>query len=174
MFYLTVHDLVWINAGFCGPDVPFDYERLEACMAAQYGYGDSRDLLGQAAAFAETCLRSDTFREGNLRTGLAAVGMFLQANGAPLQPQDQVEEVVRKVRSGESSGEALVEALVSSETFARLNSEDVLPQPLSPSPAVLPSLRESVHDVLANALQRLEPHDGEIPNWHSSPYLHRD
>ena len=44
MEYLTVHDLVWINNTVTGEVNPYDYVTLEACMAAQYRYGNSQEI----------------------------------------------------------------------------------------------------------------------------------
>ena len=174
MFYLTVHDLVWLNSLFAGDHVPFDYERLEACMAAQYGYGYSRDLLGQAAAFAEAMLRKNPFREGNLRSGLVAVSVFLSGNGIELAPRPSVADAVRAVHRNEADGEALLKALIPGAVVASDESKTVAVQPVGPSPSALRTLTDDARALLAGSLSALEAEDGPVPGWQSSPYLHRD
>ncbi len=101
LHYLAVHDLVWINTTITGMTLPFDYEKLEACMAAQYNYGESLDVPGQAANFLSTFLRKRPFAFGNVRTGFIATVAFLTANQYALTADDaRAAEIVRAVDSG--------------------------------------------------------------------------
>lgn len=172
MFYLTVHDLVWLNSVFCGPDVPHDYERLEAAMAAQYGYGDSRDVLNQAASFAEKMIGSAPFREGNLRTGLLAVSVFLAGNGLPLHASDGVAQAVREIATSSGDGHVLLSRLLPAPLLAP---EAAPPATTAtPAPSVVRSLARAARNAIGGALAELESEDGPVPGWHASPYLHRD
>jgi len=89
MEYLTTHDLVWINNVVTGAVNPFNYVPLEAAMASQYGYGDSRDVEGQAANFLEHLLFTSPFAGGNRRTAFIATLTFLNANGYATKVGDQ-------------------------------------------------------------------------------------
>src|SRR5438105_9699553 len=88
MQYLSVHDLVWINGTIMGTTVDFDYQRLEAAMAAQYSYGVSTNTPEQAANLLEAMVAKKPFDYGNLRTGFVATAAFLDANGYALKPGD--------------------------------------------------------------------------------------
>ena len=89
LHYLSVHDIVWINSTLTGETVAFDYEKLEAAMAAQYSYGDSTDVSGQAANLLASFTLKPPFAYGNLRTAFVAVTTFLNANGYALQVDDE-------------------------------------------------------------------------------------
>ena len=100
--YLSVHDIVWISATITGETVAFDYEKLEAAMAAQYSYGDSTDVQNQAANFLASFVLKPPFAYGNLRSAFVAVTTFLNANGFSLQVGDvEAANVVRAVSRGE-------------------------------------------------------------------------
>ncbi len=112
MHYLSVHDLCWINATVVGKTLPFDYERLEAAMAAQYGYGDSRETATQAANFLEALLLCPPFAYGNRRTAFIAVVTFLNANGYALQVEDaEAADVVSRVASRSLSPQEAIQTL---------------------------------------------------------------
>lgn len=81
MEYLTTHDLVWINTAITGKVNPYNYVTLEAAQAGQYSYGDSHDVLAQAANLLERLLETRPFSEGNVRTAFIATLSFLNANG---------------------------------------------------------------------------------------------
>src|SRR5437588_8304574 len=89
MHYLSVHDLVWINSTVTGKTLPYDYQTLEAAMAAQYSYGDSRDTVAQAASLLGSFLTGPPFQYGNLRTAFIATAAFLTANGYGLQVNEE-------------------------------------------------------------------------------------
>ena len=109
LHYLAVHDLVWINNTVTGETLPFDYENLEACMAAQYGFGVSLDAAGQAANFLSTTLRLRPFAWGNVRTAFIATLTFLTANKFTMTAEDrQAGSVVRLVAEGSLSADEAV------------------------------------------------------------------
>ena len=100
MHYLSVHDIVWINSTITGKSLPFDYEKLEAAMAAQYSYGDSTNVPVQSANLLSTLVHSPSFAYGNQRTAFIAVTTFLNANGYALQVDDsQAADLIRDVAS---------------------------------------------------------------------------
>jgi prophage maintenance system killer protein len=88
LHYLSVHDIVWINSTITGETLPFDYEKLEAAMAAQYNYGDSNNVEEQAANFLASFILKPPFAYGNLRSAFVAVTTFLNANGYALRLGD--------------------------------------------------------------------------------------
>jgi prophage maintenance system killer protein len=88
MRYLSVHDLLWVNQCVIGTTPAFEYEKLEACVAAQYGYGASREPSEHAECFLAALLTQRPFAAGNRRAALAATATFLVANGMALLPQD--------------------------------------------------------------------------------------
>jgi death-on-curing family protein len=110
--YLSVHDFVWINSTITGKTVPFDYESLEASMAAQYSYGESNDALGQAANMLETMLTKRPFESGNVRTAFIATVTFLTANKYELQLHDkEAVDILKRTSRGELPASAAVTAL---------------------------------------------------------------
>jgi hypothetical protein len=170
--YLTVHDIVWINAQICGEGVPFDYERLEAGMAAQYAYGDSRNVDAQAARFVERMLRTAPFREGNLCTGLLCTAVFLMANGRTIAATTSaLADTVRQVADGSCDGSGLLDRLVAGGHDATGGGGVAS---LSEADVSLRALAFSAMQSLAESLEKLTPHDGAVHGWSSSPYLHRD
>ena len=100
--YLSVHDLVWIHSVLAGEPVPFDYERLESCMAAQYGYGDSTDVEGQSRALLRRCLLARPFERSNRPFAAAAFLAFLAANGRELTLTDEeLVSAIQRLEAGE-------------------------------------------------------------------------
>lgn len=93
MEYLTTHDIAWINTVVTGEVLPFNYIALESAMAGQYRYGNSHDVLAQAATFLRRLLFSPPFAKGNRRTALIATLTFLNRNGYRTAVAD--EELVR-------------------------------------------------------------------------------
>src|SRR5688572_19158478 len=101
LLYLSVHDIVWINATILGVTVPFDYEKLEAAMAAQYSYGDSTNVSLQAANVLASFILKPPFAAGNRRTAFVAVATFLNANGYALQADDkEAAAIVQRLDRG--------------------------------------------------------------------------
>ncbi|HZP80850.1 MAG TPA: type II toxin-antitoxin system death-on-curing family toxin [Chthonomonadaceae bacterium] len=106
--YLTVHDLVWINTTVTGRVNPYDWVTLEAAMAAQYRYGESQDVPGQAASLLQSLLFKPPFASGNRRTAFIAALTFLNANGYATKVQDReaadiVLSVIRRERTPEQA-----------------------------------------------------------------------
>ncbi|MDE2127159.1 MAG: hypothetical protein KGJ62_11260 [Armatimonadetes bacterium] len=79
--YLTTHDITWINTTVTGRPNHFDWVKLEAAMAAQYQYGETRDIVDQAAGLLNALLLQPPWRVGRRRTALIAITTFLTANG---------------------------------------------------------------------------------------------
>ena len=121
LHYLSVHDIVWINTTLTGETVPFDYEKLEAAMAAQYSYGDSTDVAAQAANFLASFDIKPPFAYGNVRTAFVAVTTFLLANGFTLQVDDAgASEAMSAAASGDASAaETIAKLAKPSETALR-------------------------------------------------------
>jgi prophage maintenance system killer protein len=112
MHYLSVHDLVWINNTVAGRTLAFNYETLEAAMAAQYGYGDSTNVPVQAANLLSTLALDKPFELGNRRTAFIATAAFLNANGYALKVDDATADgIIRDVASGSLTGIQAIEAL---------------------------------------------------------------
>jgi prophage maintenance system killer protein len=119
LHYLSVHDIVWINSTITGETVPFDYEKLEAAMAAQYSYGDSTDVQGQAANFLASFVLKPPFAYGNLRSAFVAVTTFLNANGYALQVGgEEAAAIVRSTANGECTAAEAVGKLAQSAQIA--------------------------------------------------------
>lgn len=89
MTYLSVHDLVWIHETATGTSVPYNYERLEAAMGAQYSYGQCTDPLTPSAFLFEKLAYGQPFRYGNHRTAFIATAVFLIANGYRIKCSDE-------------------------------------------------------------------------------------
>lgn len=104
MEYLTVHDLVWINNTLTGKVNPYDYVTLEACMAAQYRYGNSQDVALQAAALVEKLLAKQPFGTGNLSTALIALLTFLNANSyVTTATEEQLANTIHALVGGQTT-----------------------------------------------------------------------
>lgn len=112
MEYLTTHDLVWINNVVTGAVNPFNYVPLEAAIASQYGYGDSRDVEGQAANFLDHLLSTAPFASGNRRTAFIALLTFLNANGyATKQGDPDAVQTVQSVAQRQRTPQEAIDAL---------------------------------------------------------------
>lgn len=112
MRYMSVHDLVWIDSVVTGVAPEFQHDNAEACMAAQYGYGNSTDVLGQASALLDTLIRVRPFDQGNVRTAYVATIAFLMMNGRRLRlAPAELAEAVARVASGEQDASAAVEVI---------------------------------------------------------------
>ena len=99
--YLTVHDLVWINNVVTGKVNRFDYVTLEEAMAAQYQYGNSTEVLVQAANLLNSLLKKPPFTDGNRRTAFIAMNTFLNANGfATVIDDSSAANLIQSVASG--------------------------------------------------------------------------
>lgn len=148
MEYLTVHDFVWINNAITGKVNPYDYFALEACMAAQYCYGDSNNVPTQAAELLSKLLRANPFESGNQRTALISVLSFLNANGyATVQGEAELADAIRAVATG---------SLSVSEAIASLAAPASAPLATTLALRRLITLECNTH---AGALQRLADGD---------------
>ncbi len=88
LHYLTVQDILWINLQATKKVQHFSYARLEEATFYQYAYGDSNELLGQAARFLAGFVRMRPLDAGVEATALLAVATFLRINGACLDIED--------------------------------------------------------------------------------------
>jgi prophage maintenance system killer protein len=86
--YLTVQDVLWINLQATGKPQEFDYNKLEEATFYQYAYGESKDLVAQAARFLTGFLKKQPLVAGNEATGLVACLAFLKANHIVLEIAD--------------------------------------------------------------------------------------
>jgi len=112
MEYLTTHDLVWINNIVTGRVLPYDYVTLEAAMAGQYSYGESRSTLDQAGKLLDRILRNAPFAHGNRRTALIATLTFLNANGYATKSTDRdAADVIFALEQGATTAPLAMEAL---------------------------------------------------------------
>lgn len=110
--YMTTHDIVWINTTVTGRVNDFDYVMLEAAMAAQYRYGCSRDVTGQAAEFMAQMVAHPPFLGGNLRTAFIATLTFLNANGYATKVDDrQAAQLIAELKRGAQNAGAVIAAL---------------------------------------------------------------
>ena len=101
MEYLTTHDLVWINNALTGAVSSYNYVTLEAAMAGQYRYGDSKDTLEQAATLLRRLLDTAPFQKANRRTAFIALLSFLNANGYATRLNDSdAAALLRDVAEG--------------------------------------------------------------------------
>ena len=80
LHYLTVQDILWINLQVTGKVNNFTYAELEEATFYQYGYGDSDELLAQAARFVKGFLAKKPLSAGNKPTAFLAAATFLRIN----------------------------------------------------------------------------------------------
>jgi death-on-curing family protein len=117
MEYLTTHDLVWINTTITGSAEPYNYVTLEAAMAGQYSYGESRDVPTQAANLFSCLLFKAPFAAGNIRTALVAALTFLNANGYSIRVADtEAADIVKAVAGRRiTPAQAVIDLCIPSE-----------------------------------------------------------
>ncbi len=173
MFYLSVHDLVWINSLIAGDGVPFDYELLEEAIAAQYGYGDSTDVLTQAADFVQAIAVGRPFERGNIRTALIALSVYLEGNGRRVNLDGaSAPQAIRELASGTKAAAEVVELLLADGSGATLRRAPVVAGDVH---AVMS--RTTVLNLLdraGSALDALAEHDHPVTDRRFRPELHRD
>ncbi len=96
---------------FGGPEGIRDLGLLESALARainKFGYGE-RELANLAAAYAFGIAPNRPFVDGNKRTALAAMIVFLGLNGFDLDaPPEQATAIVLGLAAGEIAEEALV------------------------------------------------------------------
>jgi prophage maintenance system killer protein len=111
MRYLSVHDLLWVNRTVTGAVLSFDFETLEACVAAQYDYGAVRGVAENAASLLADLLKHRPVAYGNRRTALLATAAFLLANGASLRDSTgTLADLLQRCQQGEIGSGDVVEA----------------------------------------------------------------
>lgn len=88
LHYLTVQDVLWINLQVTGKVNTFVYADLEEATFYQYGYGDSDELVSQAARFLKGFLSKKPLSVGNEPTAFLACATFLRQNGHHLTVPD--------------------------------------------------------------------------------------
>jgi prophage maintenance system killer protein len=81
LHYLTVQDMLWINLQVEGKVNRYDYAKLEEATFYQYAYGQSTNLLLQAARFVSGFVKKAPFESGNEATAFVGVLGFLEVNG---------------------------------------------------------------------------------------------
>jgi prophage maintenance system killer protein len=86
--YLTVQDVLWIDALLYGASRQFRALDLEEATSYQFGYGTSTDLTGQAARFLKGFLEKSPFEGDNEATAFVAFCAFLRLNEKLLKLKD--------------------------------------------------------------------------------------
>lgn len=109
LHYLTVQDILWINLQATKKVQHFSHARLEEATFYQYAYGDSQELLGQAARFLSGFVKMRPLDAGVEATAFLAVATFLRINGASLRLDDASGP--SWFRDASASNEAAREAL---------------------------------------------------------------
>ncbi len=111
LHYLTVQDILWINLQTTKKVQHFSYARLEEATFYQYAYGDSNDLLSQAARFLSGFVKMRPLEAGNEATAFVALATFLTLNGACFHLADA--DALAWFRAASVSTEAARDALAS-------------------------------------------------------------
>ena len=109
LHYLTVQDILWINLQATKKVHHFSHARLEEATFYQYAYGDSKEILGQAARFLSGFMKMRPLDAGNEATAFLALASFLLVNGAQLCVEDA--RGAAWFRAASASAEAAREAL---------------------------------------------------------------
>lgn len=118
LHYLTVQDVLWINLQVTKKVQHFSYARLEEATYYQYAYGETRDLIGQAARFLSGFVRMRPLDAGNEATAFVAAITFLGINGVDVSLEDAhgADWFRRASASIESAREALESVVRESES----------------------------------------------------------
>lgn len=118
MEYMTTHDIVWVNTTVTGSTNRFDYVALEAAMAAQYQYGESRDVQAQSANLLDRLLFHPPFAVGIKRTALISVLTFLNGNGYATKAADSeaARILLAVLARTRTAAEAIAELAAPAET----------------------------------------------------------
>lgn len=110
MRYLTVHDVIWINTAVTGSPQRYDFDRLENAVYSQYSYGQSQDVLAQAARMLRRLAQDQPFEQGSEITALVATMVFLRLNGYTLQVSaDEVDSVLAQVAQGQKGASECIQ-----------------------------------------------------------------
>ena len=101
--YLTVQDMLWVNLQLTKSTNGFDYALLEEATFYQYGYGQSSDLIGQAAKFLVGFAKKKPFGgKADAETALIGCLAFLAINGHHVAlPAEEVSSWLTRVVGGQ-------------------------------------------------------------------------
>jgi prophage maintenance system killer protein len=112
--YLTVQDMLWVNLQLAKVANPFNYALLEEATFYQYGYGESHDLIGQAAKFLTGFAKKQPFYgKHDAETAFIGCIAFLALNGKSLEvPVGETRSWLERVTSGQIDAKAAIEQLV--------------------------------------------------------------
>ena len=110
--YLTAEDLINLNAAITGDPMIRDVHLLHSAvrrpMLMLFGEPQFPTLADKAAALLESLAYHHLFVDGNKRTAVQAVGMFLERNGAPFAyDAGRDAEFVLAVARGEETTETI-------------------------------------------------------------------
>ncbi len=81
---LTVPDFLWVNLQVTKGSQQYSYARLEEAVFTQYGYGESDEVLKQAAKLLTEFRRLRPFTKGNGACAFIGTAVFLEMNGYAL------------------------------------------------------------------------------------------
>jgi death-on-curing protein len=109
LHYLTVQDILWINLQATKKVQHFSYAKLEEATYYQYAYGESNELVGQAARFLSGFLKMRPLDAGNEATAFIGLVTFLHINGLRLNIDDS--SAAEWIRISSISTEVAREAL---------------------------------------------------------------
>jgi death-on-curing protein len=112
--YLTANELYSINEEVTG-ELPYVRDRHSLQYAARrpyimvFGQEQFPTLLEKAAALMDSLAHNHLFGDGNKRTAIRAVTMFLEANGVqPAWSEADAMEFVLSVAKGEQTVETIL------------------------------------------------------------------
>ncbi|RYG27229.1 hypothetical protein EON82_00075 [bacterium] len=111
LHYLTVQDILWINLQATKKVQHFSYAKLEEATYYQYAYGESNELIGQAARFHSGFVKMRPIESGNEATAFIGLATFLHINGLRLAVED--ERAAAWAQNASVSTDAAREALLS-------------------------------------------------------------
>lgn len=77
---LTVPDFLWLNQELTKGRQKYSFATLEEGVFYQYGYGQSTDVVGQAARLLTGFAKLNPFEKGSSATALAGTIAFLKMN----------------------------------------------------------------------------------------------
>ena len=110
---LTVQDMLWVNLQITKKSGGFNFATLEEAVYNQYGYGDSVDVIGQAATFVTEFVRMKPFEKGNGASAFVGLVAFLECNGKSLRVEpEKALDWVRGIWADPGSAEGAIAAMV--------------------------------------------------------------